>query len=410
MHTPSLFGNARTRRWKRPAARLRPGKARPPVRSRPPAVRFRTSGEPPDGLGRTRSVTREVARRLCFARAIAALLIRCFLLGMHAPRAFACAFVLLLLSAFPLAAYGQNGAAASEETAAVPDTAPVPYAEVPLTFEDSTYAVVPVTIGGKEGLPFVLDTAAGRSVLTPWARDTLGLTEGDTVTVAGASGQATYQTLRLDALEIGGQVVRDLAGLPVVDLTRLEQSDIRYAGILGNDVLRRFDVMYDLPDRRLRLYPIGPDSTTAVPGLDALERLPFRPVPVYGGGGFVQLPLAVGTGTAEAVLDTGAPQSIFNWRAAALDGLTKETARRRAEGTRGLTFREQTDTYLYTFEDVQAGPVRLAPREVRVADLPVFQRLRLADRPAIILGNDLLADRRVVIAYSTGSLYVSAPR
>jgi hypothetical protein len=40
----------------------------------------------------------------------------------------------------------------------------------------------------------------------------------------------------------------------------------------------------------------------------------------------------------------------------------------------------------------------------------VFQRLRLADRPAIILGNDLLADRRVVIAYSTGSLYVSAPR
>jgi predicted aspartyl protease len=335
---------------------------------------------------------------------------------MHARRFLARCFLLFFLLVLPLSTYGLEEAAAqgvatvvSGDAAAAPH-AEVPHAEVPLTFDDSTYAVVPVTIGGKVGLPFVLDTAAGRSVLTPWARDTLGLTEGDTVTVTGASGQATYPTLRLDSLQIGGQVVRDLAGLPVVDLSRLKQSDIRYAGILGNDVLRRFDVVYDLPDRRLRLYPIGSDSTTSVPGLDALQRLPFGPVPVYEGSGFVKFPLAVGTGTAEAVLDTGAPQSIFNWRAAALDGLTKETARRRAEGTRGLTFREQTDTYLYTFENVQAGPVRLAPREVRVADLPVFQRLRLADRPAIILGNDLLADRRVVIAYSTNTLHISAPR
>jgi hypothetical protein len=323
---------------------------------------------------------------------------------MHAPRFFSGSLVLFTALALCIAACRQDGSARSFAENPVRSTS---FAEVPLIFDDSTYVVVPVTIGAQDSLQFVLDTAAYTSVLTPWVQDTIGLAESDTMTVSGASGQAAYQTVNLDSIQVGGRVVRRLR-TPVIDLARLERSDIRYAGILGNDVLKNFDVVYDLPNRRLRLYPLGADSATSIAGLDTLQRVFFEDI--YGGAaGFVKLRLSVGTGTAEAVLDTGAPQSIFNWKAAALEGLTEDAAQKLASGTQGLNYEEATDTYLYTINDVRAGPVRFAPTEVRVADLPVFRALGLGDEAAVIMGNDFVANRMVVIAYSTGSMYFSEP-
>lgn len=72
--------------------------------------------------------------------------------------------------------------------------------------------------------------------------------------------------------------------------------------------------------------------------------------------------------------------------------------------------RRATASSLYTFDDLRAGPVPFPPTEARIADLPVFRALGLGDGPAAILGNDLVANRTVVLAYSTGHLYLSAPR
>lgn len=285
------------------------------------------------------------------------------------------------------------------------------YSEVPLTYDDSTFVLVPVSIGGQDSLQFVLDTAAGSTVLTPWAADTLGIdTESaGAVTVSGASGEASYPRLRLDALQVGDEVIRGLT-VPVIDLDRFEQTETRYAGILGNDVLRNFDVVIDLPNERLRLYPLAGRGASPVAGLDTLQAIPFKGASVYGGSGFVRMPLSIGDGEAEAILDTGARQTVFNWQAAALDGATRATVRKRETGTRGLTEEGETETYLYTFADVRPGrgegAMPFRPAEVRIADLPVFQRLRMADGPAVILGNDVIADRVVVIAYSTRAVYL----
>jgi hypothetical protein len=80
------------------------------------------------------------------------------------------------------------------------------------------------------------------------------------------------------------------------------------------------------------------DCTCAVAAgtIGTQKARPFAPVRARGGGGFVKLQLTVGTGTAEAVFHTGASQSAFNERAAALDGLESENARRRAEETRAI--------------------------------------------------------------------------
>jgi predicted aspartyl protease len=288
---------------------------------------------------------------------------------------------------------------------ATEDAAPVAaYSEVPLTYDDSAYAVVPVTIGGQE-LPFLLDTAAYPSILTPWALDTLGLAQSaDTMQVGGATGQSTARVVPIDSIQIGTRTVRNLEA-PIVDLSRAKRSDIRHAGIFGNRALKNFDVVYDLPNERLRLYPIITDSVSQVAGLDTLQRVPFEDV--YGGaGGFVTFPLSVGEGDVRAIMDTGSPITIFNWEAAALGGATRETATN--IGTVSGLQATSVDLYRHVFSDIRVGDLQFGPVETRVADLPVFRRLGLEGEAAIV-GNDFLANRIVVIAYSTGHVYFSSP-
>lgn len=278
------------------------------------------------------------------------------------------------------------------------------FSEVPMVYDDSAYAVIPVTIGGQE-LPFLLDTAAYPTGLAPWALDTLRLAQSaDTMTVRGATGQSTARVVSIDSIQIGDRVVRNLEA-PIVDLSRAKRSSIRHAGIFGNRALKNFDVVYDLPNERLRLYPIPADSVSQVAGLDTLQQASFEDV--YGSaGGFVNFPLSVGDGDVSAILDTGSPITIFNWDAAALGGATRETATN--IGTVSGLQATSVDLYRHVFSDIRVGHLQFGPAEARVADLPVFRRLGLEGEAAIV-GNDFLADRIVVIAYSTGHVYFSSP-
>jgi len=283
------------------------------------------------------------------------------------------------------------------------------YTEIPLTYTDGELPVVPITVGTQDTLQFVLDTAAYGTTVAPWVRDRLGLPESATATdtARGAGGQErVYRTLRLEELQVGGQAVPPLDAT-IIDLSRLEQSEVRYAGILGNTVLNAFDVVIDLPNRQLRLYPIDEDGVSPVAGLDAMQRVPFEDV--YGGaGGFVKFRLSIGGDEADALLDTGANKSIFNPQAAALAGWSEADAEPDEGRAEALNSTLSADIFSYTVDSVRVGSARFPPSDIRVIDLPVFQSLGMTG-PAVILGNDLIADRRLVIAYSTGDLYLSNP-
>jgi len=283
------------------------------------------------------------------------------------------------------------------------------YTEIPLTYTDGELPVVPVTVGTQDTLQFVLDTAAYSTVVAPWVRDRLGLPERAmaTDTARGAGGQErVYRTLRLDDMQLGGRAVPSLDAT-IIDLSRFEQSEVRYAGILGNTVLKAFDVVVDLPNRRLRLYPIEEDGAFPIAGLETMQRVPFEDV--YGGaGGFVKFRLSIGSDEVDALLDTGASESIFNPQAAALAGWSESEAEADGVKAQALNSRVSANVYTYTVDSVRVGSARFPPSDIRVIDLPVFQSLGMTG-PAVILGNDLIADRRLVIAYSTGDLYLSNP-
>lgn len=273
---------------------------------------------------------------------------------------------------------------------------------------DEGLALVPVSIGEEGPFLFVFDTGASMSVISPSLRSELGFqeTDGRQLQITGASGDEQFQSLELEAVDVMGHRVEDLE-VVVINIEPYEHSDLPYAGILGQDFLQQFDFVYDLPGGELILYPHRDEEPPHIPGADTLMRVPFHEG--EPGRGFIRLDLVIGEAEGEAILDTGSRYTVLNWEAALQDGAVEEDGPYR-DVTFGIGAEAPTETYVYTFESIAADSIRFTPREVSVADLPVFQMLAMEQRAGMLLGNDLLEDRLVVIRYSTREVLFSQPR
>lgn len=288
-----------------------------------------------------------------------------------------------------------------------PAAAPA-FAELPIVRERG-YALVPLSIGTRDSLWFVLDAAAGGSVISPATRDALGIRkqEGTTTVVTGAGGDETFQALELDSIQVGPYVQRSV-GVNVIDLTRFQrpESGRRLDGILGNDFLRNFDVVLDLPRSTLRLYRRGASGASALAGLDTLSCVPN----LADAPGWIAIDVRVAGTPVRAIVDTGAGRSIFNWVAARRAGLSPDhpSVTKAATATGGLGSATAA-TYLHRFERVETGGTRFRPSESRIADLPIFKTLGLGERPAAILGTNMIEDRAMTISYSARQLCFAEP-
>ena len=82
--------------------------------------------------------------------------------------------------------------------------------------------------------------------------------------------------------------------------------------------------------------------------------------------------------------------------------------RRRERPTSGLGTKA-AETFEYNFKDVRAGRTRFQPSDLRIADLQVFEVLGLKDKPAMLLGLDLLQQTPMLISYSESKIYFGGP-
>lgn len=275
--------------------------------------------------------------------------------------------------------------------------------ELPLTMEGPR-PVVPVAIEGAGELHFILDTAAGTTLIAPEVRDRLVLDPAAVRhdSIIGASGVTVLETVQLPALHLGEHRIAQLR-VVVIDMTPFGERDGRpLDGILGADVLRHFDVDLDLAAGALRLHPRDG-------GLAALLARTGTPVPFTSETqpGFVEFEVTLSGRTARAVLDTGAPASILNWRAATLADIDRDSPglRHRESGSSGLDG-QRAETFLHPIGTLRVGSTPIPESEMRIADLSVFAALGIADRPALLIGADLLQNCRVGISYSTSTLFV----
>lgn len=251
-----------------------------------------------------------------------------------------------------------------------------------LPFERLEGGHLAVQVGVEDSPPgqFVVDSAASVTTFSTgiWAAAGHDPAEGRQIGASGADGMASVRLAKGPTLRLGGAEL-ELPYAVVTDLSHLE-----VAGLLGNDVLRRYAVEVDFEGDVLRLAPPDtevPDGAIHVKTKKARAKL-------------VQVEVRIQDRSVAAIIDLGAEFSVLNGHAAALPGVQVGGERSSARGVGA----SELDLVEAQVEGWSIGGRPLRPAELYTADLHVFRALRLHRKPAMILGLDVLGSGTLWIA------------
>jgi hypothetical protein len=217
----------------------------------------------------------------------------------------------------------------------------------------------------------VLDTGASVTSISTKAAQELGVAHSGTMTI---NDTIVAPVGTVSSLALSG-VVHEKVPIVIVDMPDALATGAQ--GILGLDVLAQHDIVVDLAVDVFGVYPAGTLASSRDPDQLKLE---------YGANGLILLDVTLEeTPTIPAMLDLGATVSVLNRSAGALVGARAGS----------------------THMAARTGGVELRPVRALVRDTGTFERLGLAHTPAIVLGNDVFEDRRLVISYRDRVAYVS---
>ena len=261
----------------------------------------------------------------------------------------------------------------------------------PLQRSSAGHLVTQVQIEGHGLQLFGVDTGASATALYEHARARMGLVPepGAEVEICGAGGSQMIQRYRLPRLSVAGEAADDLlvSGFPAS-----AKHGEEVMGVLGRDVLGGYLVEFDLVSDRLGLHRPGglPASTR---GWDSV---PIRLMPEFG---FVMLDVTLDGVPVTAVLDTGARRTFMNWHAARAAGVTPESDGLQAATMDSGVTKHAFEYHTRPFETIGIGATGFPPKTLAIGDLPVFEPMGMDKAPGMILGLDLMGDRRFVVDY-----------
>lgn len=256
------------------------------------------------------------------------------------------------------------------------------------------FMVVRATINGGVA-PLLVDTGAETSTLTPRAVAALHLRydRAPGRKLAGVIGDVSVDTVPVSAVALNGAVVATAERVAVGALPPIPAFGAPVAGLLGADVLARFDLDLDLPAGRLTLY-----ARATCP--DFLPWAGATPVPFHTvRAGLVGVEATVDGRPVAALLDTGARTTLLTRAAAHALGVTD--AMLREDGQRVGTGIGPASVAMrrHRFASIGLAGTVVRDMEVNVADV------RLPG-VAMLLGADFLGPREIWISYGTGRLFL----
>jgi len=269
----------------------------------------------------------------------------------------------------------------------------------PTTRDHVGRVVVPVMINGRGPFRFIVDTGANHSTISPRLVRQLGLTptQASTILVDGITGTAQVAFVTIDRLQAGELTIDDTE-LPVVWAPVMAGAD----GILGAAGLNEKSLLIDFQRNRVEI-------ASHVDSLARAQSIKIHaPRLIYG---LVTLETRVGRVPVLAVVDTGAERTLGN--IALRDALMAQRAP-------GATV-QLTSVYGAT-EQVEPGELRAAPQitieSLRITDVAIvygdfhiFKVWALNDRPAMIIGMDVLGTvASLSIDFKNQNIYVASIR
>lgn len=284
---------------------------------------------------------------------------------------------------------------AADDNATPPRTAPTgPVANTIVEGAADRYTrmTVPVRIGDAGPFRFMIDTGAQSTVVTGPLRDQLDLAPAGSTMILGMASTRRVPLVWLDGLEFASRSFGEIA-VPL-----LEANNIGADGILGLDSLQDMRVLIDFRDNTIAV-----DDAQALGGDRGYEII-IRARRKLGRL-IISSSKIDGVETA-LIVDTGSQASFGN-----------------ASLLRRLRTRTQTDNIsrdvngveltgkMQRVRRLQIGDMQLNDVPITFADSPVFEKLGLDRRPALIIGmaNLRLFDR-VSIDFEARKILFDIPR
>jgi predicted aspartyl protease len=288
---------------------------------------------------------------------------------------------------------------------AAPDPAPAQAAaakscravsDKPIALENVAGLPLVAALADGASLKLILDTGAERTVLTSLAVERVGGKAPQIEfrrSLNGVGGSLPSREVEFKSFTIGGVELPWRRAMVATIATPSLLSTVD--GVLGTDVLSKFDVDLDLPNHRMSLYEKG-TCTPDWAGRDAEIKIGRSAVNSY-----LFFPVQLDRRGITATIDTGAQRTTLSVAAARAMGITDAVLARdppiqtRGFGTGRLASR------IHRFESLAVGNVRLRNPEIVVTEL----RLRGID---LILGMDVLRSRRLWLSYAGFRMFLSS--
>jgi hypothetical protein len=268
-----------------------------------------------------------------------------------------------------------------------PPTQPDAGAQLETAFDEAKRMVVPVFINGKGPFGFVVDTGANRSVVATEVATACGLSSAGQADVHGIAGVEPADLATVRRLAVG-QVVSSSLELPVVSRARLGAD-----GLLGVDILRGRRMSLDFAQNR---FEISASGVGAEIGRDNNSRIPSHVDPIhvaaaYRFGQLVILDAQVGGVPVSAFIDSGSQVTVGN--RALRDAVVRTVPDFGVRLAPVPLISATGQTAMGEFAPLPT--LRLGGMAVNqvigiFAELHIFDLWKLSDRPAILIGVDVL--------------------
>lgn len=264
------------------------------------------------------------------------------------------------------------------------ESVPESEARIATTLSDTNRMLAAVTIGNSGPYPFIVDTAAERSVIARQVAAELNLPPSGRGRVLSMTNAREISMVSAPDVSFGFGAPRDLR------LFALDGDHIGAAGVLGIDALRGQRVVLDFEALEMR---VGPAARALPP--EGPNDIIVRGRARYGQ--LVLIDSSAAGVPVDVIVDSGLQTSIGN------DALRRLLVSRRNsfERIRLMSITgEHLDADYTRVDNLRIGGVAIRGMPVAFADTYFFQRMRMTRRPALLLGMDSLhMFRRVTVDF-----------
>ncbi len=231
----------------------------------------------------------------------------------------------------------------------------------------------PVMINGKGPFDFIVDTGANRSIMSDELAAELALPAGRITKVHGIVGERLVPTVRLERFAIGAREARNLS------MATLPGRHLGGAGLLGVDGLKNQRIVFDLPGSRLQIVRSGtPPTTDGGTVIQARKRF----------GQLTVVDTDIDGVRVAVLIDSGSVSTIGN---SALREVVQKKSRPVLQQVKisGATGDVTMGDY-GAVPRFRLGTLHIMNLRVAYADLHPFALWELTDRPALLMGMDIM--------------------